>query len=123
MITVCSVGYGKDSPPKNTSFYHSAIGAVSDNAAIVAPQMNVIANFETVQTYYVSAYANARIPEITAKAIYLPAPKVVQMNKYIHLYSVTNHLATILKPRCRSSDYVKAINSKRSSGLSPDERS
>lgn len=113
MMIACSVGYGKDSPPKNTSFDHYAIGSVSNDAAIVARQMNVIAHFECVNTH-ISAYVNAKVevPAVTSKVICLPEPSVGQLNRYIHYNLITNHFVTSIEKRCRSSDFVKANKSK-----------
>jgi len=107
-MVACSVGYGKDSPPKNTSFYHSAIRPVSDNAGIFASQMNVIAN-EVVTIYSCANAADIAIryaSAITSKVIILPAPKVSQLSKYIHYNLITDYSIKKIEARARSSDIL-----------------
>lgn len=117
MMIACSVGYGHASPPKTTETFYASIVPSFQNDVILSDEFHsdVIAaqNLATVHDVSViqmneNNYSAAKIQAeaITSKAIILPAPKVIQLNLFIHYNLITNQSVKKPEPRARSSDIL-----------------
>lgn len=117
MMIACSVGYANASPPKTTAPSYASIVPSFQNGVILSNEFHsdVMAVQNLAQAHDVtliqaneSNYSSAQIhgEAITSKAIILPAPKVIQLNLFIHYNVITNQSIKKPEPRARSSDIL-----------------
>ena len=95
MTMVISVGYANSSPPKSES-YPDLIATGNEQATM---SFNV-----TNESFVIENHVDVLTVGLVGVPATLPAPKVSQLNKFIHFHANTNLPITTIESRCRSDD-------------------
>jgi len=106
MMIACSVGYGKDSPPKtNSLFMLTSFPAIHSDVITIASDVTQT-NIDAFANEYIYSSAKISAEAIHSKAAILPAPKVTQLSMFIHYNVITNQSIKKIEARARSSDIL-----------------